>query len=85
MNSNHTNVAQLWFAASKILQCTGRLHEHELWVQDNTRRFIEEDLMKHATEIADWLGCDLVARKSAFVKLNPTVTILPLDAEEEAA
>lgn len=79
MASNHTNVAALWMAAAKILQCTGRLREHELWVKDDTRRFIEEDLMEAATDIAEWLGCDLVKRKPA------TVTILPLDAEEEAA
>lgn len=65
MDRKYTNVSGLWMAASKILQLTGRLHEHELWVNDGTRRFIEEDLHKQATEIADWLGCDLVKREPA--------------------
>lgn len=80
MNRPHTNVATLWMAASNILQCTGRIEEHELWVNDPYRRtFIDRELRNSAREIADWLGCDLVERHVA------TVTIVPCNAEEEAA
>ena len=80
MKGRYTNVAPLWMAASHMLQATGRLQEHELW--DGTpehRVFVERQLMECATQIADWFGCDLVKRQPA------TVTILPLDVEEEAA
>ena len=66
MSSNHTNVAPLWFAASHLLQATGRLQEHELW--DNTpehRVFIERELMEAARQIANWLDCDLIKREPA--------------------
>ena len=36
-------------------------------------------------ELADHLGYDLVKREAVKIAASPTVTILPLDPEEEAA
>ena len=36
-------------------------------------------------ELADHLGYDLVKREAVKITASPTVTILPLDPEEEAA
>lgn len=77
----HTNVAQLVLYASKLLQYTGRLQEHELWDGEPLHRlFIERDMADCAKEIADWFGCDLVERQS-----TPLTVIMPYDADEEAA
>ncbi len=61
--ARHTNTAALTFAACDILECVGRLNEHELWEGDPAnRKYIDETMMKAATRIANWLGCDLVKR-----------------------
>lgn len=56
MTSRHTNKAVLSRSATSLLECAGRLREHETWDNDERyRKYIEEEIQKETGDILDWI------------------------------
>lgn len=62
--NRHTNFAALEHHATHLIRLCGRIQENELWVEDAFKRsLLDIHIREHITELANWIGCELVQRE----------------------